>query len=186
MYNRMLSDGIAVDKMLILIQDGPNVNKTIFPEMNGLIAKDHPEVQGLIDLGLCTIHTAHNAFGKGIEQYGKDIDQLCTDLHSLFKYSVARREDFKEIQVELELPKHSFQQHTEVCWLSLGPAIKRILEQRDAIVHFVMELAKDSARSRKSAHYKRVYIMLGTKEKDVTRVTLEFLNDIIPVLENFF
>ena len=79
---------------------------------------------------------------KGIEQYGKDIDQLCTDLHSLFKYSAARREDFKE----LVLPGHSFQQHTEVHWLSLGPAIKRILEQWDAIVHFVMELAKDSAR----------------------------------------
>ena len=128
MYNRMLSDGIAVDKMLTLIQDGPNVNRTIFCEMNELIAKYHPEFQGLINLGSCTIHTLHNAFGKGIEQYGKDIDQLCTDLHSLFKYSAARREDFKEIQVELELPEHSFQQHTEVCWLSLGPAIKRILE----------------------------------------------------------
>ena len=28
-------------------------------------------------------------------------------------------------------------------------------------------------------------MMLGTKEKDVTRVTLEFLNDIIPVPEKF-
>ena len=90
------------------------MNKTIFREMNELIAKDYPEFQGLIDLGSCTIHTVHNAFGKGIEQYGKDIDQLCTDLHSLFKCSAARREDFKEIQVELELPEHSFQQHTEV------------------------------------------------------------------------
>ena len=52
-------------------------------------------------------------------------------------------------------------------------------------MHFVMELAKDSARSPKSAHYKRVYMMLGTKEKDVTRVTLEFLNDIIPAFEEF-
>ena len=161
------------------------MNKTIFHEMNELIAKDHPEFQGLIDLGSCTIHTVHKAFGKGIEQYGKDIEQLCTDLHSLFKYSAARREDFKEIQVELELPEHSFQQHTEVHWLSLGPAIKRILEQWDAIEHFVMELGKDSARSPKSAHYKRVYMILGTKEKDVTRVTLEFLNDIIPVFEKF-
>ena len=100
----------------------------------------------------------------------------CVQIFTLFKYSAARREDFKEIQVELELPEHSFQQHTEVCWLSLGPAIKRILEQWDAI---------DSARSPKSAYYKRVYMMLGTKEKDVTRVTLEFLNDIIPVFEMF-
>ena len=48
-----------------------------------------------------------------------------------------------------------------------------------------MELAKDSARPPKSANYKKVYMMLGTKEKDVIRVTLEFLNDIIPVFEKF-
>ena len=74
------------------------MNRTIFHEMNELIAKDNPEFQGLIDLGSCTIHTVHNAFGKGIEQYGKDIDQLCTDLHSLFKNSPARREDLKRFK----------------------------------------------------------------------------------------
>ena len=94
----MLSDGIAVDKMLTPIQDGRNVNKTIFHEMNELIAKDHPKFQGLIDLGSCTIHTIHNGFGKGIEQYGKDIDQLCTDLRSLFKCSAARREILKRFK----------------------------------------------------------------------------------------
>ena len=92
---------------------------------------------------------------KVLNNMGKNIDQLCTDLHSLFKYSAVRRENFEEIQVELELPEHNFQQHTEVHWLSLGPAIKRILEQWDAIVHFVVEMAKDSARSPKGAHYKR-------------------------------
>ena len=92
MYNRMLSDGIAVDKMLTLIRDGPNVNETIFHEMNELNAKDHPEFQGLIDLGSCAIHTVHNAFGKGIEQYGKDIDQLCTDLHLSFSSIVLPEE----------------------------------------------------------------------------------------------
>ena len=53
-------------------------------------------------------------------------------------------------------------------------------------MHFVMELAKIlQDHQRVFIHYKRVYMMLGTKEKDVTRVTLEFLNDIIPVFEVF-
>ena len=34
MYNKMQDDGIQVDKMLTLIRDGPNVNKTIFQRMN--------------------------------------------------------------------------------------------------------------------------------------------------------
>ena len=32
------------------------------------------------------------------------------DLHTLFKYSAANREDYKDIQIEFELPKHAFQQ----------------------------------------------------------------------------
>ena len=51
--------------------------------MNKLISQDHPEFPGLIDLGPCAIHTAHNAFGKGIEQCGKEIGQLCMDPYSL-------------------------------------------------------------------------------------------------------
>ena len=52
-------------------------------------------------------------------------------------------------------------------------------------MHFVTELAKDSSRSLKSAGYKRVYMMLGTKERGTTKVTLEFLRDVMPVFEKF-
>ena len=114
MYNKMQDDGIQVDKMLTLVWDGPNVNKTVFQKMNELISGDHPEFKELIDLGSYMLHALHNAFGKGIEQYGKDIDNLCMDLHTLFKYSAERREDYKDIQIEFELPEHAFQQHREV------------------------------------------------------------------------
>ena len=56
MYDKMLSDGIPVDKMATLVQDGPNVNKAIFQKMNSLILQDHPEFPGLVDLGSCVIH----------------------------------------------------------------------------------------------------------------------------------
>ena len=49
--------------------------------MNELILQDCPEFPGLIDLGSCSIHVIHNAFGKGIEKHGKEVDQLCMDLH---------------------------------------------------------------------------------------------------------
>ena len=84
--------------MATLIQDGPNVNKAIFGKMNELITQNHPDFMGLIDLGSCSIHIIHNAFGKGLEQYGKRIDQLCIDLYKLFKYSSARWEDLRKSQ----------------------------------------------------------------------------------------
>ena len=49
--------------------------------------------------------------------------------------------------------------------------------------HFVAELAKDSEKVPKSINFKRIYTMLGTKEKQTTRVTLEFLSNVIPVSE---
>ena len=98
----------------------------------------------------------HNAFGKGIDQYGKDIDQLCMDLYFLFKRSAARCEDFEKVWIEMEVEPHNFQQHTEVQWLSMGPSMKRILEEWDAIIQFVAELAKDPTKVPKSINYKRV------------------------------
>ena len=65
----------------------------------------------------------------------------------------------------------------------MGPSIKRVLEQWDAIIKFVTELAKDQKKVPKSINFKRVYMMLGTKERASTKVTLEFLNNIIPLFE---
>ena len=185
MYEQLVSDGIPVAKLVTLVQDGPNVNKTIFRKMDELIRHDNPEFTGLVDLGSCSIHTIHNAFGKGLEKCGKEIEQLCMDLHAFFKYSAARCEDFREVQIEMDLDLTNFLQHTVVRWLSIGPAVKRILEQWEAVTQFVTDLAKDPKKLPKSINFKRVHMMLNAKEKMVTRVLLEFLNDVIPVFGQF-
>ena len=185
MYEQLVSDGIPVAELVTLVRDGPNVNKTIFQNMDELIRHDNPEFTGLVDLGSCSIHTIHNAFGKGLEKCGKEIEQLCMDLHALFKYSAARREDFREVQIEMDLDLTNFLQHTVVRWLSIGPAVKRILEQWETVTQFVTDLSKDPKKLPRSVNFKRVHMMLNAKEKMVTRVLLEFLNDVIPVFEQF-
>ena len=87
--------------------------------------------------------------------YGKDIDQLCLDLHAIFKYSAARREDYQQLQANLEADIETFQQHTEVRWLSNGPAIRRMLEQWDTICQFIKDLEKDNTRKPKSINFKQ-------------------------------
>ena len=182
MYEQLVSDGIPVAKLVTLVPDGPNVNKTIFRKMDELIRHDNPEFTGLVDLGSCSIHTIHNAFGKGLEKCGKEIEQLCMDLHALFKYSAARHEDFREVQIEMDLDLTNFLQHPVVRWLS---TVKRILEQWEAVTQFVTDLAKDPKKLPRSINFKRVHMMLNAKEKMVTGVLLEFLNDVIPVFEQF-
>ena len=104
---------------------------------------------GLIDLGSCNIHTMHNAFVKGIERYGKDIYLLYLYFYSLLKHNSARYEDLKEVQKEMEVELHNFLQHSEKQWLSAGPKIKRILEQLEAIIQSVAEVAKGPKKGKK-------------------------------------
>ena len=63
--------------------------------------------------------------------------------------------------------------------------MKRILEQWEAVTQFVTDLAKDPKKLPRSINFKRVHMIPNAKEKMVTRVLLEFLNDVIPVFEQF-
>ena len=79
----------------------------------------------------------------------------------------------------------NLQQHTKVRWLSIGPAIRRVLEQWDTICQFIKDLEKDNTRKPKSINFKRAAALLATGEQNVTRVMLEFLKSTVPVFEEF-
>ena len=184
-YEVMKKDDLPVQNLCTLIRDGPNVNKTIFRNLEEAIKADYPDFGGFVDLGSCILHQVHNGFAKGMEEYGQDIAQLCTDIHSIFQHSAARREDYEELQCSMGVDAHKFQEHTEVRWLSLGPAVRRILEQWDCICQFIKDLGKDGKSAPKSIAYKRVAEMLSDEKKIKTRAQLEFINNVSPVFEDF-
>ena len=65
----------------------------------------------MINIGTCNFHVVHNSFCKALEAYGTPVDDLAVDIHSFFKISSARREDFKFIQLEEEVETHTFLRH---------------------------------------------------------------------------
>ena len=79
----------------------------------------------------------------------------------------------------------TFEQHTEVRWLSIGPAIHHVLEQWDIICHFIKNLEKNNTRKPKSINFKQVAALVATGEQNMTRVMLEFLRSTAPVFEEF-
>ena len=87
--------------------------------------------------------------------------------------------------MEMDLEMHNFQQHREVHWLNMGPSIKIIPQQWEALTHLVVELAKDPKTVLESVIYERVYMVLDTKEKAVTQVALEYSNNLIALSEQF-
>lgn len=85
--------------------------------------------------------------------------------------------------MEVDLP--TFHQHTEVHWLSISPAISNIMEQWDAICQFIGDQGKNEKTVLKSINYKQVAAMPKEREKDATRVLLEFLKSNFPLFKEF-
>ena len=69
-------DNVPVPQLLTLGSDGPNVNKTIWRELEQKIRRANPDFQGFVDFGTCNNHIVHNSFGKGLDKSGKDGEQL--------------------------------------------------------------------------------------------------------------
>ena len=124
----------------------------------------------------------HNCFEKGLAEYGHAVDQLAVDLHSLFKVSAARREDYKSVQLDLDIELHQFEQHTNVRWLSLGRCVKRIIEQWTGIIQFVAELQKNPKLVPKSVSFNR--IVSATKQENIL-VQLRFTSFVCSLLDDF-
>jgi len=176
------SDDVPLTQLLTLGSDGPNVNKTIWREMEQKIREVYPGFQGLVDVGTCNIHIVHNSFGKGLDKYGKDAEQFVIDLHSLFKYSAARREDFRKLQLNVDVELKLFIEHSSLRWLSIGPAVRRILEQWEAIVQFVKFLESDPKKIPQSAAFKRVQ---ATVKRAEILVQLKFIASTVTLFEAF-
>ena len=137
--------------------DGLNLNKTIWRELESKIKETGLGFGNLVDVRTCNIHIMQNEFFKGLAEYGHEIKQFTIDLFSLFKYSAARREDYRKIQFSLDLEVQIFQKHTSVRWLSLGPCVRRIVKQLSGIIEYIEILQKieKDAHVPKSAAFKR-------------------------------
>ena len=63
-------------------------------------------------LETCVLHVVHNAFLKGLVEYGLNVTDMITEIFYWFKRSAARSADLQAIQAELGMhyaPKKSNQ-----------------------------------------------------------------------------
>ena len=158
-------NGLALERLLMLESDGPNVNKTVWRIVNDALLTLPGRSHGLVDIGTCNLHICHNAFGKGLGVFANEISEFFIDLHWWFKQSAARREDFEAVQQELGLAQHKFLKHVERRWLSLLPAVVRALEQFRALQkYFLLELPRKQRSMTSNTRYIRIKSQLMSKD----------------------
>jgi hypothetical protein len=120
-----LTDGLDLNKLLMLGRDNPNVNISLENLIN-LEMKKHGTC--LLKIGGCNIHLVHNSFKNGLESSKWHIDTFCLDLYSWFKCSPARKEDFKNVVDEIDSTIEKAILYFAITrWVLLGKVVNRIL-----------------------------------------------------------
>ena len=170
---------LPLAQLISLGSDGPNVNKTIWNLIN-----EHMKASGLhgiLPFIPCNLHIIHNAFRQGLNVFEEQAEQLVLDLFLFLKASPFRKEDFFKTQLGLGLDSRMFIKHVQSRWLTLIPAIKRVLICWDAIEkYFLVELPRIMAKEKKEASltknewYKRICQNLNPE----TFVQLRFLQNL--------
>ena len=87
---------------------------------------------------------------------GRTVNIFPVNLHSIFKYFAASREDFRELQLNLDLEQKVFLENTSLRLLSIAPFLRRILQQWKAIVEFLHYLKSDRKKTPDSTAFRRV------------------------------
>ncbi len=180
----LTDSSLSVSMLLTLGSDGPNVNKTVWKEVNESVLKNAERGRtGLLEIGSCTLHVVHNAFAKGLEEYGKNISEFVLEVYQWFKLSAARREDFAALQEKKGVKTVGFLKHVECRWLTLEPAITRIIEQFDLLKqHFLTDLPKTDKSVAGNSRYNRIKRHLESKD---IPVQLHFLKSICVLFTTF-
>ena len=126
--------------------DGPSVNTSF---LNQLKSEMEESNQSFIDIGICPLHIANNAFKTILKKLKPviDLDQVATGLYFFFKRSAARREDYKLVETITEITTHYMKKHVESRWLSIDRSLVRILEQMENLKeYFLNEIPKQCDR----------------------------------------
>ncbi|KAF2901839.1 hypothetical protein ILUMI_04350 [Ignelater luminosus] len=176
------NSGLTLNKLLMLSADGPNVNKKVFRLINEKVKEVRNKE--LIDIGSCNIHVMHNAFRKGLQKVGNECAEFVISVFYFFNDWPARREDYAAIQTKMGITNHNFLKHVPTRWLTIEPAITRILEQFESLKYYVLNyLPKHAAKTTlNSSHYLQMKLFL---KKADCKATLQYVKDFSQIFSKF-
>ena len=83
------------EKLLQVSSDGPNMNLLFLKVLTEKLEDE--ELNQLIDLGTCGLHTAHNVFKHGEKSSDWQLKKLMSFMSKIFHETTGRRADYKTV-----------------------------------------------------------------------------------------
>lgn len=149
--------------------DGANVMFGAHHSVMALLKKDIPNLYTM----KCICHSFHLVASYACKQLPRFIEDLVRDIYNYIQDSPKRINMFKKFQKLLSLKPHRLLHPCQTRWLSLLPAVERILEQWNALLEFF----QDAIKNDRILLAETIFSRLNDPQ---TRVYLEFLRFVLP------
>ena len=91
----------------------------------------------------CNTHIVHNTLRKVVDVLDCDVETVVTAVYSHFSISANRRVELQDFFKFVDLEYHDMLRHVSTRWLSLGPAIARLLQSWPALISYFKSLGTD-------------------------------------------
>ncbi|XP_042311019.1 uncharacterized protein LOC121924036 [Sceloporus undulatus] len=183
------------DKCVAFAGDNTNTNMGGFKraESNSVFTKLKKCVNKNV-VGIdCPAHILHNTIQHGADSLGVDLECIVIKLYNYFSIYTVRTEQLKEYCEFVDTDYKQLLSHTHTRWLSLFPAIYRILEMYEALQSYFLSLPsppkilKDFFSARMSKAYLwHLHSLMSVFYDNIKEIQKErnSIIDIINILEN--
>lgn len=182
-HSKMKSFDIEKALMLQMEMDGPNVNKSMLKSLKVDLEKNLDKT--LIDIGTCLLHPVHTCFEKALSKFSLDFDEFVIDVHSFFKLSAARKQDFQLTSLTTEIETHQMMRHVSSRWLSLKKVLQRVLEQWQNLIEYFLKMVpnmKSYKEIKEKGRYKRIVNVLNSP---TATIAISFVIYVANILEKY-
>lgn len=105
----------------------------------------------------CSAHVLHNAIHHGCDTLAIDVESIIMKIYNFFSIYTVRTEALKEFCAAGELEYKNLLYHSKTRWLSLFPAIERVLKMYDALRDYFDSLERPPVMIKK--YFDRLFLI---------------------------
>lgn len=136
---RITAFGLKIENVSAFCADNANVNYGRKHSVYTLLKNDNENIVG----ANCCAHISHNVCKHGSEKLKIDIETLVIKIYNHFSSSSKKREELRDFFEFVQLEWQELLRHIPVRWLSLLPAVERLLKVWPAVKSYFVSLGED-------------------------------------------
>jgi len=160
--------------MIGFASDGANSMMGLNNSLKTLIQKDIPQ----LFIMKCICHSLALCANYACSKLPVEVETLIRDIYNFMHQSYKRQTEFKQFQVFYDLKPNKLLQPSQTRWLSVNAAVKRVIEQYDALKsYFILQNFENDKLAIHSC--KNIHQCLNNP---IYKMYFEFLEFILPVI----